>query len=279
MQGLLPEPGAVEPIIWPILGALAGLVAGSFLATLVLRWPRGEALTGRSRCDSCGVQLAARDLVPLLSWAFSGAFSGAMSRGRCRHCGARIDWRHPAIEGSAALVGALALFTVPGPAGFAGALFGWILLALLALDAEHFWLPDALTLPLLALGLLLGPGTLPERLLAAAVAGGGLLVLALAYKALRGRDGLGLGDVKLMAALGAWLSLALIGPLMLLAALTGLVLAFVARLRRKAPGAPGTAGTTGEIPFGACLAAAGFALWLVANGPGFSPGFPSFGTG
>lgn len=248
--------------LWPALGALAGLIAGSFLATLVLRWPRGDSLGGRSRCDSCGAQLGVKDLVPLLSFV--------LARGQCRHCGARIDWRHPAIELTAALIGAFALLAVPGPAGFAGALLGWVLLALLVLDAEHFWLPDALTLPLLALGLLLGLGTIAERLLGAAVGGGGLLAVALLYKALRGREGLGLGDVKLLAALGAWLSPALIGPLILLAALMGLALAGWDALRtRGADGSPSAdCGEPRRIPFGACLAAAGFPMWLAAHSVG-----------
>ena len=241
--------------LWPVLGTLAGLIAGSFLATLVVRWPRGESIGGRSHCDGCQARLSLPDLIPL--WSF------LVARGACRRCGARIDWRHPALELTAALIGGLALFVVPGPAGFAGALLGWFLLALLALDAEHFWLPDALTLPLLALGLLLGPGDLVDRLLGIAVAGGGFLTLALLYKALRGREGLGMGDVKLMAALGAWLSPLLIGPLILLAALTGLALA-AAKALQAGPAVE----IPKRIPFGACLAAAGFPMWLAANGLG-----------
>ncbi|MBS3961006.1 MAG: prepilin peptidase [Sandarakinorhabdus sp.] len=256
---------------WPVFGGLAGLIAGSFLATLVLRWPRGDSLGGRSRCDNCRAQLSVAELLPLLSFL--------LARGRCRHCGTRIDWRHPAIELTATLIGALALFAVPGPAGFAGALLGWILLALLALDTEHLWLPDALTMPLLALGLLLGPGTIGERLLGAAIGGGGLLAIALGYRALRGREGLGLGDVKLMAALGAWLSPVLIPPLILVAALAGLVLAAGKALgkhkekehKQEAPLEPEPGAEPGrpmQIPFGACLAAAGFPMWLAANGLG-----------
>jgi leader peptidase (prepilin peptidase) / N-methyltransferase len=245
-------------LFWPALGGLLGLVAGSFLATLVLRWPRGEGLSGRSRCDGCGATLGPLELVPLLSFL--------AQRGRCRRCAAPIDPHHPAIELTAAIIGVLALVAVPGPAGLAGALLGWVLLALLALDAEHFWLPDALTLPLLALGLLLGPSPLPDRLLGAAIGGGGLLAVALGYRALRGHDGLGLGDVKLMAALGAWLSPAFLPPLLLLAALTGLAFAGVRRLRGQ-PGDP-----DGRIPFGACLAVAGFPGWLVvASGGGWPP--------
>ena len=235
--------------MWPALGALSGLLAGSFVATLVLRWPQELALTGRSRCDACGAKLEARELVPLLSFA--------MQRGKCRHCGTAIDHAHPLIEVACAMVGGLALFALPGLGGFAGALLGWCLVALIALDVAHFWLPDRLTLPLLGLGLLLGPSPLPDRLLAAAVAGGSFLLLALLYRAVRGREGLGMGDVKLAAALGSWLSLAMLPPLLLLSATLGLALVAVGFFRGRRISAET------RIPFGACLAAAAFPLWLL----------------
>lgn len=225
-------------------------MAGSFLATLVIRWPAGRPLSGRSHCDSCGARLSPAELVPLISWAMSG--------GRCRHCGAAIPAVHPAIELASAMVGALALLVDPSPAGLAGALMGWILIALLALDLGHLWLPDRLTLPLLGLGLIFGAGTFADRLLGAALGGGALLVMGFLYRRLRGRDGLGLGDVKLMAALGSWLSPAMLGPLLLLAALAGLALAGV-RSRR------GGGDMSVPVPFGACLALAAFPLWLAGH--------------
>ncbi|WP_408015288.1 prepilin peptidase [Sandaracinobacteroides hominis] len=237
------------PFLWPILGGLFGLVAGSFLATLVLRWPEGRPLSGRSACDSCGATLAPRDLVPLLSWL--------VLRGRCRRCGASIDTTHPLIELACATAGVLALVALPGPQGFAGALLGSLLVALIALDIRHFWLPDALTLPLLAFGLLLGPSPFPDRLLGAAIGSGALLAIALAFRWLRGREGMGMGDIKLMAALGAWLSPAHLPPLLLLAALIGLGMAGVSRLRGR------RLDSATRIPFGACLAAAAFPLWLL----------------
>lgn len=252
----------MDAIFWPILGGVLGLVAGSFLATLVIRWPQGKSLAGRSSCDSCGTTLALRDLVPLLS--------AAATRGRCRHCGAAIPPRHLQLELAAAAVGALALFAAPGPAGLGGALFGWLLLALLALDLDCFWLPDRLTGPLLALGLVLGNGTPAQRIAGALLGGGGFLLLALCYRRLRGRDGLGMGDAKLMAGLGAWLSPAMLGPLILLAGLCGLLFAAVRAQRSKRSAGPGMETETemGEamiqkVPFGACLALAAFPLWIV----------------
>jgi leader peptidase (prepilin peptidase)/N-methyltransferase len=235
-------------------GALLGAVAGSFIATLVLRWPEGRTLAGRSACDGCGAPLGPADLLPLLSWA--------AARGRCRQCGARIDPLHPAVELVAALMGAAALAIAPGMTGLAGALMGWLLLALALLDQRHLWLPDRLTLPLLGLGLALGPAPLAERAAAAAIAGGALLALRLGYRALRGREGLGLGDVKLAAGIGAWLSPFLLAPFMLLAALLGLFAAALDRWR----GQP-----RGELPFGTCLALAGWLLWQVSVA-GLGPG-------
>lgn len=235
-----------------VAGMILGLVAGSFLATLVVRWPRGETLTGRSACDHCGQQLRAADLIPL--------FSFLVQRGRCRHCANPINWRHPAIELACALVGGLALWVEPSAQGFAGALLGWLLITLILLDAEHYWLPDAITLPLLALGLLFGHGSLTDRLIGALAGGGALLALALAYRAIRHREGLGMGDVKLVAALGAWLGWQALPPLILLSATIGLVWAGTRMLRGEKP-----AGTM-QLPLGSCLGMAGMALWFVGAG-------------
>lgn len=243
----------MDALLWPMMGILSGLVAGSFLATLVLRWPRGEGLGGRSRCEGCGRTLGVADLVPLVSFA--------LLRGRCRACGSAIDWRHPAIEAAAALVGGASFWVAPGLAGLGGALLGWGLLACLALDAEHYWLPDALTLPLLGAGLLLAPFPLEARLLGAALGGGAMLAVMLGFRAIRGKVGMGLGDVKLTAALGAWLSPMLLPTLILVAALMGLLLAALAWRRGLDPGRL-------KLPFGACLAAAGYPLWLVAAAGG-----------
>ena len=127
-------------------GLLLGAIVGSFLATILIRWPRGEsALGGRSRCDACGETLGPLALVPILSFI--------VMRGRCRHCGARIDRRHLAIELAAALVGLAAFAAHPLPLALVTAMLGWWLLLIAALDLEHHWLPDLLTLPLVPLGL------------------------------------------------------------------------------------------------------------------------------
>ena len=124
-----------EAWFWPVALGLLGAVLGSFIATLVIRWPEGRSvLKGRSHCDACDVALGPRDLVPLLS--------AALARGRCRSCAAVIDPRHWQIELAALGIGVLSGLAVPGYAGLAGAIFGWLLLALAALDIAEFWLPD-----------------------------------------------------------------------------------------------------------------------------------------
>lgn len=241
---------------WPraAAGALLGLVAGSFLATLIRRWGEGRSVArGRSACDDCGQALAAVELVPLVSFAALG--------GRCRRCRAPIDPLHPAVEAGAAAIGLVALLAEPGWGGLAGALFGWGLLALALLDLRHLWLPDALTLPLLLAGLAGGLAGLPpaplDRAIGAAAGWGGLAAVAFLYRRWRGRTGIGGGDPKLFGAIGAWLGWAVLPQVLLGACLTGL--AIVAALALA--GRP--VGRTTRLPFGALLAPAAWALWLI----------------
>lgn len=259
MAGLLAalQAYAANPWIGGASGALFGAIVGSFLATLLIRWPAGEgALVGRSRCDSCQTPLGPRDLFPLLSFA--------LSRGRCRACRAAVDVRHPAMELAAACVGAVALVAHPFPLALVTAGFSWALLLLIALDAEHHWLPDRLTLPLIPLGLVVawagfGP-SLPERALGAAIGWAGLAALAWAYRALRGREGLGGGDPKLLAAGGAWLGASALPFILLGAGLVGLAAVLMMRLRGQAVTA------TSRLPLGSLMALAAWPLWLVIAG-------------
>lgn len=248
----------MELLLVALLLAAAGLIVGSFLGAILIRWPeRRSVVGGRSACDSCGVPLAARDLVPLLSFA--------MLRGRCRRCGAAIDPRQPAMEAGAAFLGLVAGLAHPLPLAAATAAFGWWLLVTAALDAERHWLPDALTLPLIPLGLAagwagLGP-PLTDRLIGAAAGGLGLLAVAWLYERLRGREGLGGGDPKLLAALGAWLGWAQLPFVLLGAGLAGLAAVAAMRLRGEEVGA------ATPLPLGALMALAGWPLWLVAAFP------------
>lgn len=244
----------IDPL-WAALGGVAGAIAGSFLGTLVLRWPEGRGIMrGRSACDSCGRVLSAIDLVPL--------FSALLLRGRCRTCGGKIAPLHGRIEAGCAIIGALACGSAPGPAGAGWALFGWLLLTLAVLDWRHFWLPDALTLPLVFLGLTLGlwvtDAALPDRMIGAAGGYGVLLVVAISYRAARGCEGLGLGDAKLMGALGAWFGWQALPFILLMAASLGLV----AVLASMAAGRRITGAS--RVPLGTCLAVAALPGWWVS---------------
>jgi leader peptidase (prepilin peptidase)/N-methyltransferase len=249
------ESWLADPWIGGIAGGLLGTIVGSFLATLLIRWPQEQsALGGRSACDSCDAPLGARDLIPMLSFV--------IARGRCRHCGAPIDARHLGMELAAALAGAAAFVAHGWPLGGASALLGWWLLLIIALDVEHQWLPDRLTLPLIPLGLGvawlgLGPPLL-DRAIGAAAGGLTLALIALLYRAVRGRDGLGGGDPKLLAGLGAWLGWMQLPFLLLGAGLGGLVAAAIMQRR----GRHVHSGT--RLPLGALLALVAWPLWLVA---------------
>ena len=232
-------------------GAAAGACVGSFIAAVTLRWPRGQPfLTGRSCCDSCGRALAPAELIPLFSFAVLG--------GRCRTCRAPIGARQPAIEIAGAVAGGVALASAPLLPGLSLALFGWLLLTLAVLDCEHYWLPDALTLPLAALGIgdaALFGGDLAARLIGLAAGYIGLRAVAALYRLRTGRDGLGGGDPKLFAAIGAWLGWQALPWVLVAAAIGGL--AWLAVTHRRT----GTA-ITGQtrLAFGTLLAAA---AWLV----------------
>lgn len=241
------------------LAGLIGLVLGSFIATLVLRWPAGRSVLGRSQCDGCGRPLGARDLVPLLSTL--------ASRGRCRICKAPIDAFHWRVELGSALIGGGALALLPGTVGWLWALFGWLLLPLALLDARHFWLPDRLNLLLGVTGLLIaGPmlGTaLIDRWIGAIICGLTLAAIAEYYRRVRRKDAMGGGDPKLVAAIGAWLGWQAVPLMLLLASLGGILWALMSQRKGDRP--------LGErrVPFGVFACTAAFAtvpLWpLIAR--------------
>jgi leader peptidase (prepilin peptidase)/N-methyltransferase len=220
----------------------------------MVRWPKGRSVVaGRSQCDKCGRTLEARDLVPMLSWT--------LAKGRCRHCGARIDRRHLAAEAGAAMIGVAAILAHPLPLAGVTAIFGWWLFLLAALDVEHEWLPDRLTWPLLAAGLAAAWGgfgsPLTGRLIGAAAGFASLFLIGEAYRRLRGREGLGGGDPKLFAAIGAWLGWTQLPFVLVGAGLIGLGVVLLKRLRG------GQVAAADRLPLGALMALAAWPIWIV----------------
>jgi leader peptidase (prepilin peptidase)/N-methyltransferase len=235
-----------EPYFWPALLGILGLVFGSFIATVAIRWPAGgSALRGRSHCDGCARALTPWELVPLVGYL--------IVRGKCRSCGAAIAPSHPLTEIAGAVIGLAAGFAAPGWEGVAGAVFGWLLLALAAIDLAALWLPDALTGTLALAGLALGPAPLVDRLAGGVAGFAALWLVATLYHRLRGREGLGGGDPKLFGAIGLWLGWRALPLVLLIACVLGLGWALARRLR-----------ATDRLPLGTLLAAGAFTMWVVA---------------
>lgn len=228
---------------------------GSFLGVLVDRLPRGEdVITRPSACRGCGQALRARDLVPVLSYL--------ALRGRARCCGAKIPPLWPALE-----LGALLLALIPVLLAqsdlqmLLGAVFLWLLLALGATDATKMRLPDPLTAALLLVGLALAwedPNrSLPAAILTALGASALFWAIRISYFYLRHREGLGLGDVKLIAGLAAALGAQATPLAVLVAALCALIFAATGGLIRNATLSASTA-----LPFGSFLCLGAGLVWV-----------------
>ncbi|RLM05136.1 prepilin peptidase [Gibbsiella quercinecans] len=246
------------PAGWLVSLALLGLIVGSFLNVVIYRlpqmlerrWrddarrqlslsldeaaPRYDLLLPPSSCPGCRRPVAAKDNIPLLSWL--------LLRGRARCCGWRIPGRYPLVELAGMLLFLLAGWLIPMGWQLAGALLllPW-LLALAAIDVRTWLLPDALTLPLLWLGLgfnLCDTFVPLAQAVAGAMAGYLLLwCLLWGFKLLRGQDGLGYGDLKLLAALGAWLGWQALPHLLLVAAGGGVLATLIQRGITRQPAA------------------------------------------
>jgi len=246
------DPGPV--LLATALGG-AGLLAGSFLGLVSLRLPQGEGfVSGRSRCRDCDRSLGPWRLIPLLSYA--------ASRGRCVSCGAAIPIRYPAMELACGAIGICAAWTQPTiAAALLTALLGWQLLLIAAVDGEHLWLPDQLTLPLLGTGVLaaaiLDRLSLVDSMSGAVIGFGGLWLLGRAYRRIRGRAGLGGGDPFLLAGGGAWTGWIGLPSVLLWAALAGLSVV-AARLLTG-----GRVSGSERLPFGVFLALGVWLTWLL----------------
>ena len=250
MDALFGPAGTMGEFLFPFLLCVTGALVGSFAGASALRIARGDSVvTGRSRCDSCGRVLHPADLVPILSFV-------ALA-GRCRTCRAPIDRLQLLAELSGAVIGGAAWLFMAGPlpAVFA-ALFGWQLLVLALSDWRSFHLPpagiallagSALVLPLVKA--LQGGAVFPLLLQQLAGAGLGYVLLAapaLAFRALRGQDGMGSADPPLMAAIGAWAGVLGLCFIVLLAAAMGIAVALAMRLAGRIPDRPASPGAKDE---------------------------------
>lgn len=249
LVGWMAEARAAE---WSVV--LVAPFIGSFLGVLIRRLPEGSPIArGRSHCDACGATLRVRDLVPVLSWVAAGR--------RCRYCGQPLGWFYPGVELAALAVALASVLIDGGQRAWLDCLLGWWLLALGWIDLRCWLLPDALSLPLILAGLstafVFSPDQLTDRALGAALGYLSLIAIAALYRRLRGREGLGGGDAKLLAASGAWLGAAALPQVILLAALSALAAAGCLRL------AGVRLGIQSALPFGPFLALATWVLWLL----------------
>jgi leader peptidase (prepilin peptidase)/N-methyltransferase len=236
-----------------IFALLAAPFVGSFLGVVIERLPAGRPLVlARSRCDQCGAVLGVRDMIPLLSWL--------ARRGRCGCGKIRLGAFYPGIELAALAVPLSAAAVLSGWLLWASLVLGWTLLTLAAIDLRHYFLPDLLTLPLVPAGLAvvyaIDPTKLADHAIGAAAGFLGFALIAWLYQRLRGREGLGLGDAKLLAAGGAWLGWPALPSVVALAAVIALALALAGAL------AGGKLGATTRIAFGPYLALAIWVVWL-----------------
>jgi leader peptidase (prepilin peptidase)/N-methyltransferase len=232
---------------------LAAPFVGSFLGLLIARLPLGgDVVFARSTCPSCHHKLGPADLVPVVSWLGS--------RGRCRHCGARISFLYPGVELAALVLAVWAATVVSGWLLWASCALAWCLLALAVIDWRHHLLPDVLTLPLIVVGLAVAyvasAAGIAAHLVGAAAGFVAFAAIAWAYRRLRGREGLGLGDAKLLAAAGAWISWVGLGSVVLIGAVTALGLAVLGAARGR-----GLRADT-RLAFGPHLALGTWLVWL-----------------
>jgi len=280
-----------------VFAGFLGLAFGSFLNVCLSRWPEEESVVHpRSHCRNCPHTLAWWENIPLLSWI--------MLRGRCRACNAPISVRYPLVELAVGLLWAVTAWRIVPElnsealpfmtiasnlvAAAGTMLFYWLLVALAALDAEHLWLPNMITIPGIFLGILFSIGrallialspahNMENRFeairyevvpvvmwtaIAIVVCAGLLLLIRWLYWIFRRREGMGLGDVKLIAMLAAWLGLPATLLAFFISALLGAIAGLVV-IALPAARDEGEGWATTKLPFGTFLCIGGIvsSLW------------------
>ncbi len=246
----------LHPWIFDLLTILIGLVLGSFLNVCIYRLPRDVSIVRpRSGCPSCNQTIAWYDNIPLVSYLFL--------RGKCRHCGTGIPLRYPLIEAITGLLSWLVYYRFG--AGIAYCIYfpyAASLLVVSVIDLDHRIIPDEISLPGILIGVLVAavaPITgLVDSLLGLALGGGSLLLVGMAYEAVRKQEGIGGGDIKLLAMIGAFTGwkgvvFTIFGG-SLIASIVGITLMLVRRTNGQVP-----------IPFGPFLSGASFLYLLVGD--------------
>ncbi|WP_184601541.1 A24 family peptidase [Rhodanobacter sp. MP1X3] len=263
-------------VVWIAFAGVLGLVMGSFLNVVILRLPERMAASWEqearevlaleaepvplppgivrepSHCPQCKHTLSALDNIPVFGWLFL--------RGRCRYCQMKISIQYPLVELLCGVLSAVIVWKFgPSWSALAGLVFTWSLIALSGIDFRTQLLPDQLTLPLLWLGLLLALLPMfvaaPSAIIGAAIGYLSLWSVYWLFKLLTGKEGMGYGDFKLLAALGAWMGPVSLLPIVLLSSLIGaLVGSSLIVLRKRDSQIP--------MPFGPFIAAAGW-VWFI----------------
>jgi len=238
MNDTLPQAFAV------VAAAAFGAVIGSFLNVVIYRLPLQKSVVWpSSACPHCARELMWYENIPVLSYL--------ALRGRCRTCGAGISLQYPLVEAITALMFAAAWWYFgPGPLLASRLIFGGALLVLFAIDLEHHLLPNAITLPGIVVGFVFSLFTAPgwrSSLIGIAVGGGVLWAIAEAYYRIRHEEGLGMGDVKMLAMVGAFLGWPLTLLTLMLASVSGTIIGMILIVTKRG-------GMKYALPFGTFIA-------------------------
>jgi leader peptidase (prepilin peptidase)/N-methyltransferase len=238
---------------WLVLAGLLGACIGSFLNVVIYRLPLGQSLvTPPSRCPKCGYRLKFYDNIPVFGWLLLG--------GRCRECKNKISIQYPIVELITAVLFVIVVWmTPPGPLLASRLLLLCILIALFGIDLEHQILPNSITLPGIVAGLLLStiaPPGLRDAVIGTVLGGGVLYAIAWGYYLWRREEGLGMGDVKMLAMIGAFLGWKMVLVTLVLSSFSGAIIGvgLIALQRGNMKLA---------LPFGTFLAAGALAAMLV----------------
>jgi len=238
-----------------LVALLMGLCIGSFLNVVIYRVPLGKSVVSPgSRCTKCGYELRWYDNIPVLSWASLG--------GRCRQCRAPISAQYPIVELVTGLLFVLVAWLTPvGPLLVSRLILVAILVALFGIDLEHQILPNSITLPGIIVGLMfsfIAPPGWKDALLGALLGAGVLYGIAAAYYAVRREEGLGMGDVKMLAMIGAFLGWKAVLVTMVLSSFSGAAIGLALISAQRG-------GMKLALPFGTFLAVGAVAAMLAGE--------------